>query len=338
MSLQLDGRATISDVRQPTANGFSADTFMIRVDIEVPVGPGRHEHLVVQAAPDGPALFADYDLARTFRVQRALAPFDVPVAAVRWLCDDTSWIGAPFYVMDFVEGRVPPDRPPYHVDGWMSDAPAEERATIWHAGIDALAALHEVPVDGFSFLGEGDQHDPAHQRFDRWRQFGAELGADAEPDLLAALDQLDGLRPEPGELRVHWGDAKLGNMIFDHGRAAAILDWELCGLSAAEEDLAHWLAVDWFLSTGIGNPRLSGLPGPAETVARYESTTGRSTDGVQWWFVFALVRMGLIFQRAAVQSRLRRGADGPLRPNSIVPHLRQLLDGETWERYRASGT
>jgi aminoglycoside phosphotransferase (APT) family kinase protein len=89
------------------------------------------------------------------------------------------------------------------------------------------------------------------------------------------------------------------------------------------------------LSTGIGNPRLAGLPRADESVAHYESISGRPVTGVRWWFAFALVRMGLIFQRAAVQSRLRSGKGGPLRPNAISPHLAALLKGETWAEYQS---
>lgn len=350
LSATLDATVAVTNLDRPTATGFSADTFIVEVQVD-PVDAASFTdlhgaaRLVVQAAPTGPALFEDYDLARTFRVQQALAPFDVPTAPVRWLCEDDSWLGAPFYVMDFVVGRVPPDRPPYHVGGWLFDAAIETQAAIWTAGVEAMAALHAVPVDGFSFLAERgmvDQAgradgteavDAAGQRLDRWRRFGAELDENAEPRLLAALDRLAAERPDPAPLSVHWGDGKLGNMIFDNGRTTAILDWELCGLSVAEEDLAHWMAVDWFLSTGIGNRRLAGLPSGAETVSHYESVTGRTTTGIDWWFAFALLRMGCIFQRAAVQSRRRRGGDGDLRPNVIVPHIERLLDGTTWADY-----
>jgi len=334
---RLGGQATIRQLSRPSANGFSADTYILEVEVEQPraVGPSDSgvEHLVVQAAPRTTGLFAHYDLGRSFRVQQALTPFAVPVAGMRWLCEDLSRLGVPFYVMDFVPGQIPPDRPPYHVEGWMYDRPGATRRAIWLAGIDAIGALHRVPIERFAFLAEGEQADPAGQRLDRWHRFGVELGADIDPALLAALERLDERRPAPGELRVHWGDAKLGNMIFGPDRVAAILDWELTGLSVGEEDLAHWMAVDWFLSTGIGHQRLDGLPGPGETIERYESVVDRPTDSVEWWFIFALVRMGLIFQRAAVQSRLRRGGGGSLRANAIVPHLDALLGGTTWAEY-----
>jgi aminoglycoside phosphotransferase (APT) family kinase protein len=332
---RVTGRAvTVSALSRPTATGFSADTMVLDIaDLSAPPNTALPERLVVQAAPRGPALFAHYDLDRTFMVQRELAAFDVPIAPMRWLCDDTSWIGTPFYVMDFVDGRIPPDRPPYHVEGWLFDEPMASRAATWLGGVAAIAALHQVPVNRFGFLAEGDQSDPALQRVHRWREFGVELGADTEPTLLRALDELETTRPTPGALSVHWGDAKLGNMIFQGDTAAATLDWELCGLSVGEEDLAHWMAVDWMLSSGLGVERLAGLPSALDTVGLYESAIERRVEGIEWWFVFALVRMGLIFQRAATQSRLRRGGDGPLRPNVIVPHLGPLLDGTTWTSY-----
>ena len=331
LSARAGAAVTVGSVHRPTATGFSADTVIVDV-----AGIGDVDRLVVQAAPRGPALFADYDLARTFRVQSELAPFGVPVPRMRWLCADPTWIGGPFYVMDFVLGRVPPDRPPYHVSGWLFEAAPEIRERLWLAGIDAMAALHAVPTSGFGFLDEDGPRDAAAQRLHRWRRFGDDLGDDIEPALMVAMDRLEASRPRSGEPRVHWGDAKLGNMMFDGARVAAIFDWELCGLSVGEEDLAHWMAVDWFLSTGIGNRRLAGLPGPATTIERYATATGRATSSVEWWFAFALVRMGLIFQRAAVQSRRRRGERRPLRPNSMVRHLDPILDGTVWDQYRST--
>lgn len=335
LSTELDRKVTIVDLDRPTATGFSADTMLIDIEVETDGAgnPGWSDRLVVQAAPTGPRLFENYDLARSFAVQRELANHDVPVARMHWLCEDRSWIGTPFYVMEYVAGRVPPDRPPYHREGWLFDSPIAERRAIWTAGIEAIAALHRVPIDRFPFLGDRPGSDLAGRRVEHWRSFGQDLGRDAEPALLRALDALEADRPDTGPPAVHWGDAKLGNMLFDRGRAAAILDWELCGLGVGEEDVAHWMAVDWFLSTGLGGDRLSGLPGPAATISRYESVVGRATIGIEWWFVFAIVRMGLIFQRAAVQSRRRNGGDGPLRANVIVPHLDRLLDGSAWAGY-----
>ena len=213
------------------------------------------------------------------------------------------------------------------------DATIEQREKVWMSGVDAIAALHRVPVGGFGFLGDTSERSVIGDRIAHWRDFGLALGADAEPTVQRGLDALERSAPECGPLAVHWGDAKPGNMIFRGGEAAAILDWELCGLGPGEEDLAHWMAVDWFLSTAISGSRLAGLPSPEETVARYEAAAGRPTIGMDWWFAFCLVRMGLVFQRAAVQSRLRSGGDDPLRPNVIAPHVDALLDGTTWNTY-----
>ncbi|MCP5029311.1 MAG: phosphotransferase family protein [Actinomycetia bacterium] len=332
LSAQVGESALVTGLDRPEATGFSAETLIVSV-----ASPSLPARVVVQAVPQGPALFANYDLTRTFRVQQSLAPLGVKVAPMRWLCLDESWIEAPFYVMDFVAGRVPPDRPPYHASGWLSDEPVEMRRRVWLSGVEAMADLHRAPIDGFGFLSEGDQTDAARQRLDRWRVFGNELAGDRSVEVLAALDRLAAERPTPGRLRVHWGDAKLGNMMYAAHEAVAILDWELCGLSVGEEDLAHWMAVDWFLSTGLGQPRLAGLPGVDETIAHYEAAVGRATVGVDWWFCFALLRMGLIFQRAAVQARARNCGHGPLRPNIIEPRVGGLLDGSIWASYRSNG-
>ena len=124
LSRRLETDIDVVELRRPVGNGFSADTLILSLSGGPDLGPAQ---LVVQAAPRGPSLFAHYDLGRTFEVQRRLADHDVPVAAMRWHCDDDSVIGTPFYVMDFVAGRVPPDRPPYHVSGWLHEAPVADR-------------------------------------------------------------------------------------------------------------------------------------------------------------------------------------------------------------------
>ena len=345
---QTNHQAKIEAIERPTANGFSADTFLIKLQ-----NASLPPRIVVQAAPTKGGLFEHYDIKRSYRVQQALASFKVPVAKVHYFCPDKDWIGAPFYIMDHVPGRVPSDRPPYHEAGWFSECTPEARDQIWHSGIKAMAALHSVDSTNFDFLSHANVNKPpdainnsqddaqlgainnstnpsdcADQRIEEWYTFGEALGVNAETTLLRALASLRDTRPISHDLQVHWGDAKLGNMIFDNGEVAAILDWELCGLSVGEEDLAHWLAVDWYLSTGRGIKRLDGLPNITSTLATYESAVGRKTNNVAWWFAFALVRMGLIFQRAAVQASHRRAR--PVPPNIITPFAEPLIDGSLW--------
>lgn len=319
---------SIHAIDRPSGNGFSAATLLLSIGAR-----SLPNKLVVQAAPPSEsALFEHYDIARTFHTQRILARHAVPVPSVRWLCEDSSRIGAPFYVMDFVEGRIPPDRPPYHAGGWLAEAEPRVRESTWMAGLDAMACLHSVNATVLDFLKAPIPARMAETRVSEWLAFHDTLKENGDPAIQHALKQLGNSAPSMSSVCAHWGDAKLGNMIFDKGSVAAILDWELSGVSAPEEDLAHWFAVDWFLSKGVGHRRLPGLPGVDNSIAHYVERSGRSVSALDWWFAFSLVRMALIFQRAR-SVVLARQPQKPLRPNALTAHLEQILDGTTWANY-----
>src|SRR5690606_8522169 len=97
------------------------------------------------------------------------------------------------------------------------------------------------------------------------------------------------------------GDARIGNMIFRDRRCVAVLDWEMATLGPPEMDLGWFLLLDRHHSEGIGVPRLAGLPGPAETVARYEERLGRRVAHLAFWELFAAWRFAVILRRVAQQ-------------------------------------
>ena len=74
------------------------------------------------------------------RIQHALADTDVPTARMYWLEEDERFLGAPFYLMGRVDGRIPPDNPTYHQAGWLKDELSPgEREALWWSGLEALA-------------------------------------------------------------------------------------------------------------------------------------------------------------------------------------------------------
>lgn len=333
LSKQVGADVVVSDVIAPKGTGFSNQTFLFSAQW----ANNKHE-LVLQAAPLGTGLFARYDFASMARVQQQIAAVSkVPVAKVRWHEADTALFGVPFYVMERCAGRAPTDKPPYHRGSWFSELSAVEHQSIWWSGIDAMAQLHALDVvrDGFEFLehtpwGMPINANPALTRIAQWREFMH--WADPEPcaPITAMLKELERTAPPPPTaLSVHWGDAKLSNCMVHEGRVQALLDWELCGLSAPEEDLAHWLMLDWSLWAVTGNRRLASLPSPAQTIARYEQLSGHPTAHMLWWFRFGMVRLAVIYHR--IMSLLReRGhvpADAKLTDvNPMVPLMAPVFE------------
>jgi aminoglycoside phosphotransferase (APT) family kinase protein len=174
---------------------------------------------------------------------------------------------------------------------------------MWWSGVEAMARLHRVEPMALE-LDLGPTDDPVGYRLEFWEQFVRWATPDKLPLLDESLSWLHHNRPHPtAPLSVTWGDAKLGNIIFSEGRWAAILDWELCGIGYAEEDLAHWIWMDHFASAAHGLTRLEGLPSRNETVARYQHWLGRKVEALDWWRFYSGFRLSVICHRIMHQVR-----------------------------------
>jgi aminoglycoside phosphotransferase (APT) family kinase protein len=324
---------SISPLTAPQATGFSNETLLF--DLESGERGGRERRgLVVRIKPTGFQVFPEYDLSLQFRVMQILAGTEVPVPRVLWIeNDDASVLGAPFYVMERVAGRIPTDQPPYHSGGWMTELAPDERAAIWWNGIDALARIHRLDwrALGFGFLERPalgatpfEQHLEYYRRYLAWAARGR-----PQPIAEAALARLERERPRETAPALVWGDARLGNVIFDGTTAAAVLDWEMVTLGDPAQDLAWWLFLDSHHSEGIAAPRLPGFPSHAETIARWEEVTGRSAGDLRYWTVWAGFRFAVIMMRIA-QQLVQYGvlpADSDLETNNTCTRmLAKLLD------------
>jgi len=322
-------------VAAPEGHGFSNDTLIADVTVD-----GVPMPLVCQAAPTGPGLFPEYPIARMANVQRGLRDHsDVPVANVRWLEEDAAILGAPFYVMDKLEGLVPDESPvPYPVSGWVHEATADQRRTMWTSLIEAMAKLARLDVaEHFPFLtatrwGMSLDADAAPERVRQWRAFtiwASEDDTSLPPTLMRAWDVLAASTPpRPERLSINWGDAKLGNVMFRDFHVVALFDWELCGVGPAEEDITNLLALDQVFANLCRVPRSEGFLSRDETLGMYSERIGRELIGTDWWYTFALAKMAAEVHRMQLQSRklTGEGADIDLESvNIALPVLREAL-------------
>ena len=333
---RLDGGA-LDDLRvaAPQGHGFSNDTLIVDAIVD-----GAAMPLVVQAAPLGPGLFPEYRIARMARLQQDLRDHtDVPVANVRWVEADPAILGAEFYVMDRLEGRVPDESPKaYHVAGWVAAATSAQRRQLWLSTLEAMAKLHRIDVAAHTgYLcdtrwGMALDADPATERVRQWRDYTEWAADDDEPPptLMVAWDALLAARPpRPDVLSIGWGDAKLGNVMFSGFDVAALFDWELCGVGPAEEDLMNLLAVDSVLAELFQVPRIDGLCSSDETVAIYERQLDRTMTATNWWHVFAVAKMAAEMDRILRQMRKLGGVPADIdleATNRAIPRLRRELE------------
>ena len=319
----------VSDISTPSLTGFSSETLLFDATWE-----GKTEGFVARVAPTGYQIFFEPEFETQFHVMRALAVTDVPVPTTHWFEDDPSLLGAPFFVMSKVEGRVPSDNPPYTLEGWLFDADPAEQEAVWWAGVEAMAAVHRLDwrALGLDFLDRPergkaglDQQLAYYRAYLEWAAQGR-----AQPTVEAGLAWLEAHRPDDDDrVGLCWGDARIGNLMFAEGTCAAVLDWEMVTLGDPAQDLAWYLFLDRHHSEGIGAQRLPGFPSREATVARYEELTGRTAEHLDYYEVFAAFRFSVIMIRVA-QMIAEYGfleADSDFETNNTVTQLLAVMLG-----------
>jgi len=295
---------TITDLSGPSETGFSSDTLLF--DAEWTDGAGaQRERLVARFKPSGFTVFPKYDVAAQYRIMQALRTTDVPVPRMRWLEEDEAPLGAPFYVMDRVDGRVPTDNPPYHVGGWLPDLTPAEREAMWWSGLEAMANIHRLDwrALGLTFLEQPERDgSPLEQQLREYDEFQS-WGMDRRryPLLDTAQQWLRAHRPADETVGLCWGDSRLGNQIFNGTRCVAVIDWEMARLGDPVQDLAWWIALDRCFCEGLGVERLAGLPDRDATIARWERIVGRPARHFAFYEVLALYKFTAIMARVILQ-------------------------------------
>jgi aminoglycoside phosphotransferase (APT) family kinase protein len=272
--------------------------------------------VVLRRPPLSTVLPTAHDMRREHRVMTGLWETSVPVPRTLVLCTDESVLGAPFYVMEKVEGHIVREQLP---PGY-ADEPAQRRA-IGEGLVDVLAALHEVDPQS---VGLGDYGKPAGYLERQVRRWTMQWEASRDPQEPAGpdLDRLAGRLAEslPGQPTgpiVH-GDYRLDNVLLDPqrpGTVAAVLDWELSTLGDPLADVG--LLYVYWQEAGDGEQRqdtmavpsvtmLEGFPTRRELLDRYAARTGRDLSVLPWYVAFGCFKLAVVC--AGVAARGRAGA------------------------------
>ncbi|MBV8950339.1 MAG: phosphotransferase family protein, partial [Actinobacteria bacterium] len=270
---------------------------------------GPHD-LVVRRPPLGPVLETANDVLREHRVQAALAGSGIPVARMVASEDDPTVLGAPFYVMEMLDGVVYSDADAVrHLDI------AEARDATWEL-IDTLARLHAVDPQqvGLGDLGRPDGFTARQVR--RWqRQWGA-----AKQRELPAIDEvaarLERAVPvDDGPAIVH-GDYSFNNTMWHRDQPArmqAVLDWEMATLGDALTDVGmlatYWGPVGELLwRNRVAQPHRAnpGFPDVDAVLERYARTSGRDLEAIDFYRVLATFKLAVISEGA--HARVARAA------------------------------
>ncbi|MEU5683413.1 phosphotransferase family protein [Streptomyces venezuelae] len=309
LSTWLDARlpgAKAADMTVPESNGMSSETLLFTV--EHPEPPLGKCALRLAADPAAYTIFPVYDMPRQYRTMRLVAEHtDVPVPRVLWLEEDPGPLGAPFFVMERIEGRVPPDVMPYTYDGnWLHAASDAERARLEEASVRVLAHLHDqAPPETAAFLALPGEGSPLRRHVAAQRAYYAWVvdGLPRSPLIESAFDRLEEMWPRhEGDAVLNWGDARIGNIIYDGFEPAAVLDWEMAALAPREVDLGWTVYLHRFfqdLTVSFGQPGLPEFQRRDRVEAAYAGLTGHTPRDMDFYTLYAALRHAIVMLRVA---------------------------------------
>ena len=279
----------------PFGAGRSHETILFDASWRA-AGTRIEKHWVVRIKPRRHTVFPDDLFEQQYRVMKVVHERGaVRVAQPLWFEADPSLLGAPFFVMERKQGRVPVSIPPYATTGWVAEATPAQRAKMWENGVRQLAAVQSVPLSSVQFLrGSGRSRDGLAQEWDKYVRFVEWINQERPwPVLDAALERLRSCWPTNQPPGLVWGDARLGNMMFDDNfEVVAVMDWEQPSLGGALHDLAWWLYISNMMHGATPDrPHLQGMGTREETLALWRELTGISTADIEWYEDFTALKL-----------------------------------------------
>jgi aminoglycoside phosphotransferase (APT) family kinase protein len=286
-------------------------------------GSGRW---ALRRPPLGKRLGSAHDMGREHRVVSALAGTSVPVAPVVGFCEDESVNGAPFYVMEFVEGPIL--RGLAEAGAFPDEA---DRRAIGERVVDTLVEIHAVDPDAVG-LGElGRKDDYVARQLHRWQGQWEKSKTRELPAIDAVHERLAARIPEQGPATIVHGDYRLDNMILTPtGEVAAVVDWELCTLGDPLADvgllMVYWPEAGEGETLALGQPATlaPGFPKREQLKARYAERSGRDLSQLDFFVALGYWKLAIILE--GVYARYAAGAYGKVDPGiEAFAHLVERL-------------
>ncbi len=281
--------------------GHSNVTFMLSTGV------------VLRRPPRGPLPPSAHDVLREARLLLALERTPVRVPRVLAVCQDPDIVGAPFYLMERVDGEVITDSMPPALDN------PEERGRIADQLIDTLVELHAVDWAAVGLEGFGKPSGYLERQLRRFTGLWEHNRTRELPAVEQLGDWLRSNMPQSPPATIVHGDYRLGNTMFAADAPAqlrAIFDWEMATIGDPLADLGY-MVMHW---TQPGDPeskfnlhtvtRLEGFPSREELVDRYEQRSGRSMTALNWYVTFALWK-AVVFMEGNYKRALAGSTDDP---------------------------
>lgn len=282
-------------------SGFSNLTYLVTI-----TGEDGARAFVLRRPPRGVKPGIAHDMTREHGILAALYPLGVPVPRPLACCVDASVIGAPFYVMDFVDGIILRGPMPVgmRADDGTTDAVLRGLSDTF---VRTLAQLHAVNVREGALASLGRPDGYVQRQVDGWTKRWIASKTEAVDDLDLVAQWLAANRPPDGDVALVHNDFKFDNLVLHRdgmNRVVAILDWEMATIGDPLMDLgtslAYWVEANdapIFRALGLGVTALPGSYTRSELVQAYGAATGRDVRDAAFYYAFGLFKVAVIAQQ-----------------------------------------
>jgi aminoglycoside phosphotransferase (APT) family kinase protein len=282
--------------------------------------------IVLRRPPLGHVLPTAHDMSREYRVLTALAGSAVPVPAPLASCQDGDVIGAPFYLMQYVDGLVLRTME----DGELLTQ--QQAAELSDLLAQMLAAIHGVDIEATGLETFGRPAGYLARQLSRWQKQWELSNSREVPGYDDLVARLAAMLPDSGEGTLVHGDFRLDNTLVQltsPARIAAVVDWEMSTLGDPLADLgltlSYWSdAGDAFPDLNIG-ATVTSLPGFSsrqQFADRYAELTGRDVSGIGYYIAFGYFKLAVVLE--GIHARYLLGqtvGEGFEREGPAVPML-----------------
>jgi aminoglycoside phosphotransferase (APT) family kinase protein len=268
---------------------------------------------VLRRPPRGPLPPSAHDVLREARLLGALAPTPVRAPKVLAVCEDTDVIGAPFYVMERIDGSVITDSVPDQLDT------PEQHERIADELINALVELHGIDWEDAGLEGFGKPTGYLERQLRRFNGLWEHNRTRELPQVEEVAAWLRSSIPDSPPATIVHGDYRLGNTMFAAAapaRLIAIFDWEMATIGDPLADVGYMLMQWTEPGDNVGKFNLNnvtlrpGFPTRAELTRRYERRSGRSVGSLDWYVTLALWK-AVVFMEGNYKRALAGTTDDP---------------------------
>jgi len=284
--------------------------------LEVTQFPGGHSNLtylirygtqefVLRRPPVGPVAPTAHDMPREYRLLSVINPHFPLAPKPVLLCEDTSVIGVPFYLMERRHGFIVRFRVPAQI----GEQP-ELRRRLSETVVDTLVALHAVEIQTTGIVNIGKPEGFVARQVQGW----AKRWQRSQTGELSEMDQViewlvQRLPPESVPATIVHNDFKLDNIMLaetDPARVVAVLDWEMCSVGDPLIDvgllLTYWTMQGRRAEHDPNSSLRAVTQGPGwlrrnEIIARYQTQTGRDLSRIAFYETFARFKVAVIIQQ-----------------------------------------